>query len=581
MQMNLVEIKELLADWYLLTLENPIYAGALVVSVWLLTVFFYSIRIFFLNKKQRKTEQQADELKSQLEGSQQQLGQTETTLATLNEQVASEQRQANEFTAKIEERNQDIVTKIKEVANKFDLSEQLVDSGEKAKPEFIWQQQDNIQMQLADRLQAEKQEKDALQRSYQQEKEQFIAKDAVIQTLQTTVDQHVQKFTQLEQDVAGHKQQVQQQEAVAESALADLTEKHKLELATVMTELEEHREVAELAKVSIEQPVVMEAPVIVEDALGDTEELLGKDAALVLKEEQQGQDFMNMGKPVEDASAPIESSIVVEEAIQPEPEIIAPEQSAEVLIVNDPIPEPVQEDISVEPEYEKSNLDILGKFKGLFGKSKKTATDTAPKKSEPEKTAEALVVEEPVLAEEPEASVAATPDYDKSKLDISGKFKGLFGKSKKVAIEVAPEISAEEVVVTEPVQEPEETISTAPDYEKSNLDISGKFKGLFGKSKKAEVVAEIENAAEVLTEAVAEAVVATEVVAEKTDSAITGKMKGMFGKSKKTAVVVEPVESAEILIVEELEVEEVVVEPDYGESNIKMPKVFKGLFGKK
>lgn len=578
--MNLVEIKELLADWYLLTLENPIYAGALVVSVWLLTVFFYSIRIFFLNKKQRKTEQQAEALKSQLEDSQQQIAQTETTLVTLNEQIASEQQQATEFAAKIDERNQGIVTKIKEVANKFDLSEQLVDSGEKAKPEFIWQQQDNIQMQLVDRLQAEKQEKDTLQRSYQQEKEQFIAKDAVIQTLQTTVDQHVQKFTQLEQDVAGHKQHMQQQESAAESALADLTAKHKLELAAVMTELDKQCKVVELAKVPTEQAVVIEAPVIVEDALDDTEALLGKDAALVLKEEQQGQGFMSMGKSVEDTPAPIESSIV-EEAIQPDLEIIAPGQSAEVLIVNEPTPEPVQEDVPAEPEYEKSNLDILGKFKGLFGGSKKTAVDIVPKKVEPEKTAEALVVAEPVLAQETEVSASVVPDYGKSKLNISGKFKGLFGKSKKAVIEVAPEVSIEEVVVIESVQAPEEAISTAPDYEKSNLDISGKFKGLFGKSKKAEVVAEVESTAEVLTEAVAEVVVATETVAEKTDSAIAGKMKGMFGKSKKT-VVAKPVESAEILIVEEpqLEVEEVVVEPDYGESNIKIPKVFKGLFGK-
>jgi hypothetical protein len=304
---------------------------------------------------------------------------------------------------------------------------------------------------------------------------------------------------------------------------------------------------------------------------------LGKDAARVLKEEeQQGQGFMNMGKPVEDSSESIESSI--EEAPQPEPEsepeIIVPEPGAEVLIVNEPIPEPVAEAVSVEPEYAKSNLDIAGKFKGLFGKSKKAAVDAVPEIVEPEK-ADVLMDEEPVQEQELAASVATAPDYDKSNLDLSGKFKGLFGKSKKAAVDVASAISTEEVIVTESVQEPEETISTVPDYNKSNVDISGKFKGLFGKSKKAEVDDKADSAAEVLTEVV------EEVEAEKTGSAIAGKMRGMFGQAKKTAVV-EPVESADVLIVEkpQPEVEDVVVEPDYGESNIKMPKVFKGLFGK-
>ncbi len=47
MQTNLPDIKQLLTDWYLLTLENPLYAGALVISAWLITVFFYFLNQYF------------------------------------------------------------------------------------------------------------------------------------------------------------------------------------------------------------------------------------------------------------------------------------------------------------------------------------------------------------------------------------------------------------------------------------------------------------------------------------------------------------------------------------------------------
>ncbi|NOQ13701.1 MAG: hypothetical protein GQ583_04375, partial [Methyloprofundus sp.] len=145
MQTNLPDLKQLLTEWYLLTFENPLYAGALVLSAWLLTVLFYTIRIYFLNKRQRVIEQAGVKVQGLLDEAQQQNKESEEKLAVITEQAEKEQQLTLEFTAKADERNQQIVENIKQLASKFGLSEQLVASDEKPKSEFVWQQQDNIQ----------------------------------------------------------------------------------------------------------------------------------------------------------------------------------------------------------------------------------------------------------------------------------------------------------------------------------------------------------------------------------------------------------------------------------------------------
>ncbi len=577
MQMNLVEVKELLSSWYLLTLENPIYAGTLVISAWLLTVLFYSIRIFFLNKNQRKIEQQAEALQSQLEDAQQQVEQSKATLLTLQEQLTAEQQQAASFAEKMDARHQDVITKIKDMATQFDLSEQLVDAGEKAEPELIWQQQDNIQMQLADRLQAEQQAKETLQRDVQQEKEQLVAKEAQIEQLQSTVNQHVQQLSQLEQELARYKQDLQQQELAVQTALAEAAEKHQQELLAITTELDKRRSDSEAAapvdREEILHDVVDVAAVDAEEEESAelTETLLDRDAAIVLQQEQQEQGFMSTGRAVEQESQTVEESRVEEQTVPELEEVPVSEQTPEILIV-EPMPEPIPDQESVEPEYEKSNLNIAGKFKSLFTKSKKTELDVTAADADAEQNDVASVAES--VLEEPETNVSTTPDYEQPSLDISGKFKGLFGQSKKAASVATTAALIEKATNTEALettQEPEVISSASPDYDKSNIDISGKLKGLFAKTKKTETA--LDDTTEVLTNAI-------------TDSALTGKVKGVFGKTKPEVdaeEALESVENTETLRVTEItpDAESVPVEPDYGASNIKMPKLLQGLFGKK
>ena len=464
------EIKQLLTDWYLLTLENPFYAGALVVSVWLLAVLFYSIRIYFANKKQRATEQQTIKVQGMLDEAQQQKKQSEEELTAITEKLAKEQQLASEFAVKVEQRNQQIVDNIKQLANKFDLSEQLVATAEKPKAEFVWQQQDNILLQLTEKLQVERQEKHLLQETYKQEKEQFSKQEALIVQLQKIVDIQTNKSLQLEQDLNAQRLILQEQKTEAEQKLTDklaeAQKKHELDIASLANKLNQQ---SVAVGIDTEDQTAVET-----DVLGDAfQETIS---------ETTNQIKVNTFEPevkekTEGLTAKIEPEIVSNESI---PEVLDPTVSDKTVEQEMPALIPgVEED--VKPDYTKSNLDITGKFKGLFAKEKKQVA-----KPEPEQSTEILAAKE--LLPEVEA-VVEEPDYIKSNLDITGKFKGLFGKEKRPVD--TPELGQQDDIPV-PKQQTEVLMTTSrepeledqefePDYTKSNIKIPGRVKKLFTK----------------------------------------------------------------------------------------------------
>lgn len=438
MQTNQPDITQLLTDWFQLTQENSLYAGFLLLCGFILAVIFYSIRIYFLKKQHGVTEQAGIKLQSQLDETLQLNTLSEEKFNVVVDQLTEEQQINSAFVAKVEGRNQTIIENIKELASKFNLSEELVAPGGKPKTEFVWKQQDNIQLQLTQRLQAVDDEKNTLQQIYDQEKVQFSKQNSQIKQLQKTLDLQTSKATQLEQDLSVQKQQQQQLKSEAEQILADklsaLQAKHDLEKAT--NNYDE------------------EAPII----------------------------------PIEKSDVVINESRLVE----PEPadieEISAPEEETSIS------PESEGEQEELEPDYTESSLDITGKFKSLFSKSKKQMDEPGIQEH-----SETLASGETI----PEAGEEIQDT--KSNLDIAGKFKGLFAKKKKQAEEIAVEeiipAVAEELiddkpeidpVIPEPsveadsVEEAKESESDeqvyVPDYEKSNFSLPGKLKKLFGKS---------------------------------------------------------------------------------------------------
>lgn len=561
MQTNLPDFKQLLADWYLLTLENPLYTGVIVLSVWVLTVFYYVIKNSFLNKKMRAVEQVTIDIQGKLDETRELNQHNEEKLTEMTEQLAEEQQLAAEYAARTDDRNQQIVENIKQLASKFNLSEQLVASDEKPKVEFVWQQQDNIQMQLSDRLLAESQEKNTLQNTYNQEKEQFSKQKALIEQLQKTLDGQTSKTEQLERDLGTQKliqqQQKNQLEQKVAAAVSDIQAKHELAVAALVSEIEQQK-ASFLATAEAKQVV-------------ETEALPEVSVSQVISEEvsQVQESALEAEVKQEELKASIEAETeLVDEIVAQEPE---PEPEPEVL--GQPIP-PVVEEVLEEPDYTQSSLDITDKFKSLFAKANKQADQ-----AEAERQPEVIELKEPVpIVEE----VEEEPDYTQSNLDIAGKFKGLFGKGKEN---------------TESGQQAEvlagsESIEPEPDYSESNLDISGKFKNLFGKGNKQVDKAEVEQQSEAIeikepAPAVEEAEDEPDYTQSKLD--ITGKFKGLFAKGKEKAEKIEPklqaeVPAAEVTLVEaerlEPGPEEQAFEPDYTKSNFHVPTKFKKLFGK-
>lgn len=194
MPTNLPEIKQLIADWYALAIDNPLFVSAIVIAVWVLVALLYNIKILFLKKQQKIGEKLQLEVQTKLTAAEQKTQQQEETLASNAEQMQKDQQLIAEIQDKGAERKQIIIANIRALASKFDLSEQLVGADEDMRDEFIWQQQDNIIQQLGDRLST------ALQESAQAGE-----KDTLISDLQNSLEQQIKQFAQLEQTIEAFK----------------------------------------------------------------------------------------------------------------------------------------------------------------------------------------------------------------------------------------------------------------------------------------------------------------------------------------------------------------------------------------
>ena len=207
------KIEQLLTNWLALTLENPLYASVLILTAWILTSIFYHFRMHFLKKEQRKFEEAGHKIQGLLDEAQQLSKENTEKVTVISEQMEEEQKSALTLSAQIEERNNQVVESIKKIAGQFNLSEQLVASGEKPKPEFIWQQQDNIQIQLADALQRERDEKT---------------------TLQASLDVQVGNTSQLEKDLNAERSAKHMQTGEVDQKFIELLSEHEKNVSSLI-----------------------------------------------------------------------------------------------------------------------------------------------------------------------------------------------------------------------------------------------------------------------------------------------------------------------------------------------------------
>jgi len=404
MQDYLPEIQALLSDWYLLTLSNPLYAGALVLTVWLCLVFFYNIKVLFLKKKQKVSEQGRIELQSQLDTIQQDLKQSEAKLADSEQQAEQNAQAAADFVEQVKERNLAVVAAIRALAAKFDLNEQLVGSDSDMKAEFIWQQQDNVVAQLTERLEAAQKINNEREATHQQEIGQLKEKEALISSLHATLDAQTKQFAQLEQALEAQKLSQQAQQNEAQQLLASTLEKHQLDFTRLLNDLKN--------QTSVQTQVVQEALVVepkkAEPVVGDKIELPSEPEVIIPEPIQPviAASPINTDTKV-DVAIP---EAVVEPVVIEAPEVVIPEASpssenteglqvptiepdvpsepiepiSEREIVQPDIVNIIQKETPVademeleEPDYNASSLHLGGAFKGLLGKmtAKKKAND--------------------------------------------------------------------------------------------------------------------------------------------------------------------------------------------------------------
>jgi hypothetical protein len=394
METYLPIIKTILSDWFQLTLTYPQYAAAIATVVFLLTAMLYSIRVASLKKKTIATEKARIEMQNDLNTAQQkmQLMQEELTAAT--GQMEKDQQLAQkeaERAAKLEEqltqRNKQVAGIIQSLHTRFDLGERPLPVMGNIKAEGLWQQHDRVIALLTARLQSEQQAKTELQQSCQVETVKRAEKEALLETLQTTLATQTGQLFKLEQALEEQKSVLQEQQDKAQQILSQTLEKHLAELAH-LTELEQQA----LELVNTRQH------------LTQLEGKLHAKDALITKLEK--------GKSVEQVKVQAQAAPLKQEKIETIIEI--PKTEAEIPSAPSDI-----EQQPVSPVKEQTG-GITGKLKGLFGKSKQEPITAEPEAVETRRYEEEAQPA-PMDQEQPLVSAAKAQ---------FGKIKNLFGKTR-------------------------------------------------------------------------------------------------------------------------------------------------------
>ena len=379
METYLPLIKTLFADWVQLTINEPLYAGALAVIAWLLTACLYSIKVAILNRKSTARENARIDAINQLSAAQLQVQDMQQQLVVATEQIKKYQELAKNETQRasnsedqLKDRNKQIATTIQSFSTSFDLGERPLPLTEDLKAESLWQQFDRTINLLITRLRNEQQTTVELQAAFQTEILKSAENEAVISTLQAGIAAQTIKISNLERLLEEQQITLQQQQ--------------------------EHAQLVLIQSLANKQA----------------------EAALNNIQTQPSLDLVNSQQPVNEIlPTPPESIAPVEPIIEPRstPIKTATTESA------------VSTEITELSSIKPSN-DPLGKLKGFFGKKSNNLTSTTPEIITDQQTD--VLIEQPPIEIEP-----ATLKPSKSPLK---KMKYYFGEPKQ-STETKPEVA--------------------------------------------------------------------------------------------------------------------------------------------
>ncbi len=381
----------MLSEWYLFTLNNALYAAALATAVWLLTAMLYSIRIASIKRGQVAAEKAGI---ASLNTMQQQLQQSQESLAETVELMEKAQRSAQDETQRalsleqlIYQRNQQIAGIIQMLATSFDLGERPLLASEDVKADSLWQQHDKVITQLIDRLRTEKQAKIELQQTCQTATERLAEKEALLKALQTTLDNHTNQLSKLEQALEEQKSMLQQQNDTQQT-LSDSLKKYQPEV----TRPAEPEPVVNTWQPPIQQ---QEIPAIAEPLIAQS--VLDSQIEPVTKMPQIEETPIEQVTAIE-TPAPVQPDVTPQAAVEEAPYV----------------------SLDTEQQPVKSGKASFGKIKNLFGKKQQ------PIKTEPQWT----IAQADEIETQPLLDTEQQPEEEVSEKAPSkpGKLKGFYNK---------------------------------------------------------------------------------------------------------------------------------------------------------
>lgn len=392
--------QSLALKYYQFTLENPAYAACLAAAVWLLTTIFYSIRIGFLNGRNRRNIKALLDTQNALATAEQQIQQLQAELTAANEQLEqskaeSEQlvQRATALQSRLSWFDNQLSESIGALTTNADLSEQFSPNATGLETEDLWQRYSAINKQLSANLAAERKTNNELQQAFKVETAKLAEKDQLLQTLQIRVDSQSQQLAQLELTVAEHKTQLAQQEESAQQRILETEAKHQADLARLAS-LEQ--QAVDLSQAKQQQTQLQETLNAQNAVIAQLEE-----AKAVEIEAVEPQAVFLAPEPQQ--QAPIEPTIslvqepIISKVSAPEPAIIVPETAK-----SQPIKTP-----------EKDAIGVSGKFKSFFSSAKQKIDKLDGKlveqnipipQEEPAPIEQIITPEPPVLAAETPAT---------------------------------------------------------------------------------------------------------------------------------------------------------------------------------
>ncbi len=471
MQDYLPFFQDLFLQYYQFTLENPVYAACLAIAVWLLTTIFYSLRIGFLNRRNRITLKARLDAENALTAAQQEMQELRQEVVASKQQVEQEVQRAVALQERIAGLGGQLSESIVALAAEPELGQQGLSVAPGLEVEHLWQRYSAAVKQLGESLIAQRRTNSELQQSFSAETAKLAEKDSQLQAMQVRLDNQRQQVAKLELAADEHKNQLAQQQQSAEQRLSEVEAKHQADLARLAM-LEQQA----LERAQVKEQQVQEKP----------------------KAPEVKAPEISVAQPEAVKPVPVQAPAVEPQQVkaEPKPAVVAA-AAQEPTIARAEMVKPKPQAAKAD---EGSAAGVAGKFKSLFAGAKQQmeklddmfglSTPMLPPE-EPKRTTvrvhrepEVVPVQTPVS--EPEASkVESLPEsaVKEPPGGLTGKFKNLFGSSK-VSETATVEEEPAEAVVAVPESEPEPADMAGDETVTDSGKTTNKLKKLFGKFKR-------------------------------------------------------------------------------------------------